>query len=31
MDFRLAAVAEIDAADEFANDEDIGAGDDIGL
>ena len=29
VDFRFAAVAEIDAADEFANDEDIGAGDDI--
>ena len=29
VDFRFAAVAEVDAADEFADDEDVRAGDDV--
>lgn len=31
MDFRFTAVAKVDAAHEFADDEDVGPGNDIGL
>lgn len=31
VNFRFTAIAEIDAADEFADDEDIGSGNDVGL